>query len=60
MLDYSKPLDPDLQLRDFATTVLRALDDEVCLQGHFLSMSFIAAVEARFGTEFAVEAGTGS
>lgn len=57
MLDYRTPLDPDLQLRDFATPVLRALDEEVCLQGHLLSISFMAAVEARFGTEAAVDAG---
>jgi hypothetical protein len=57
MLDYAKPLDPDLQVRDFATPVLRAFDDEVCLQGHLLAISFMAAVEDRFGTDAAVEAG---
>lgn len=58
MLDYSTPLDADLQLRDFATPTLRAIDDEVCLQGHLLSLSFMAAVEHRFGTEAAVDAGS--
>jgi hypothetical protein len=57
MLDYTKPLDADLHLRDFATEVLRAFDDEVCLQGHLLTLSFIAAVEDRFGTEEAVICG---
>lgn len=56
-LDYTFPLDPDLQPRVFASTVLRAFDEEVCLQGHLLSMSFMAAVEDRFGTEAAVDAG---
>ncbi len=57
MLDYAKPLDPDLQVRDFATPVLRGFDEEVCLQGHLLSISFMAAVEDRYGTETAVDAG---
>jgi hypothetical protein len=58
MLDYAKALDPDLQMRDFATPVLRALDEEVCLQGHLLSIAFMAAVEDRFGTEIAGVAGS--
>jgi len=57
LLDYTKPLDPDLQVREFATPVLRAIDEEVCLQGHLLSISFMAAVEDRLGTEAAVDAG---
>ncbi|MBV8957295.1 MAG: hypothetical protein JOZ37_20130 [Actinobacteria bacterium] len=56
MDDYAKPLDADLHLRDFATPTLRAIVDEVCLQGHLLVMGFAMAVEARFGTEFAVDA----
>ncbi|MFZ6005597.1 MAG: hypothetical protein ACOYXM_16865 [Actinomycetota bacterium] len=56
MLDYTKPLDPDLRMSDFASTVLRALDEEVCLQGHLLSIAFMAAVEDRYGTEVAVDA----
>ena len=55
MLDYAGPLDPDLRVADFATPVLRAFDEEVCLQGHYLSISFGAAVEDRFGTETAVD-----
>jgi hypothetical protein len=57
MADYAQPLDPDLQVRDFATPVLRAFDEEVCLQGHLLSISFMAAVEDRLGTDAAAEAG---
>jgi hypothetical protein len=55
-LDYSGPLDPDLEVRAFATPVLRAVLDEVDLQGHLLVMGFTAAVEARLGTEAAVDA----
>jgi len=54
--DYSRPLDPDLALRDFATATLRAIVDEVCLQGHLLAMGFTAAVESRFGSDAAVDA----
>lgn len=57
MLDYGGPVDADFQVRDLATPVLRALDEEVCLQGHLLSTSFMAAVEDRLGTEAAVDAG---
>ena len=58
MLDYARPLDPDLHLRDFATPVLRALDEEVCLQGQLLSIAFMAAVGDRYGFETAVDAGS--
>jgi len=58
MLDYAKPLDPDLHMRDFATPVLRALDEEVCLQGHLLSIAFMVAVADRYGAETAVDAGS--
>jgi hypothetical protein len=57
MLDYTTPLDPDLQVRQFATPVLRAFDEEACLQGHYLAISFMVAVEDRLGTEAAVDAG---
>ena len=42
--DYARPLDPDLRVADFSTPVLRALIDEVALQGHLLVLSFAAAV----------------
>ena len=58
MLDYAGPLDPDLHMRDFATPVLRALDEEVCLQGQLLSIAFMAAVGDRYGTAVAVDAGS--
>jgi hypothetical protein len=56
MLDYAKPMDPDLDLRDFATPALRAIVDEVSLQAHLLVLSFAMAVEDRLGTEAAVDA----
>jgi hypothetical protein len=55
-LGYTRPLDPDLHMRDFATPALRAILDEVCLQGHLLAMGFATAVEQRYGTEAAAEA----
>jgi hypothetical protein len=58
MLDYSKPLDPDLRLRDFATPALLAMAEEVPIQAHLLVISFGLAVEDRFGTEAAVDAVT--
>lgn len=42
--DYARPLDPDLRMEDFASPVLRALVDEVSLQGHLLVLSFASAV----------------
>ncbi|MEL7207024.1 MAG: hypothetical protein AAGK32_02120 [Actinomycetota bacterium] len=57
MRDYAKPLDRELRLADFAAPALRALDQEVCLQGQLLSMSFMAAVGDRFRGEVAADAG---
>lgn len=54
-VDYREPLDPDLRLRDFAPSALRAIADEVCVQAHLLVLSFAGAVERRWGTEDAVE-----
>jgi len=45
--DYTRPLDPDLRVAEFSTPVLRALIDEVTLQGHLLVLSFAAAVAER-------------
>lgn len=56
MLDYSGPLDSDLAMRDFATPALRAILDEVTLQGHLLVMAFADAVDRRLGSEAAVDA----
>lgn len=56
MLDYAGPVDADLRMHHYATPVLRALDDEICLQGHLLSTSFGLAVADRLGTEAAAHA----
>jgi hypothetical protein len=53
LADYSGPLDPDLRVAAFSSPVLRALIDEVALQGHLLVLSFASAV-----TEHADEAKT--
>ncbi|MCX7621075.1 MAG: hypothetical protein N2037_09570, partial [Acidimicrobiales bacterium] len=55
--DYAGPLEQDLDLTQFSGSVLRAVSDEVCLQGHLLAMSALAAVEDRFGAEAAKEIG---
>ncbi len=55
--DYRGALDADLRLEDFSAALLRDLIDEICLQQHLLALSFLAAVEARHGTEAAVEVG---
>ena len=46
-LGYAGPIDPDLQLEDFAVPALRALCREFALQGHLLAMSFAAALRGR-------------
>ncbi len=51
--DYRGPLDPDLHLGRFSSAALRAVVDEVCLQGQLLALSFGAAVADRFGAEAA-------
>jgi len=48
--DYAGPLDPDLRVAAFSSPVLRALIDEVALQGHLLVLSFASAV-AEHGDE---------
>ncbi len=53
---YDAPLDPDLRLRDFSTSALRAIVDEVCLQGHLLSMSFALVLADHVGIDAAVDA----
>jgi hypothetical protein len=49
--DYGRPLDPDLRHEDFATGALRAIIDEVGLQGHLLAQSFARAVGDRLSPE---------
>lgn len=54
--DYSGPLEADLDLTSFTRATLLAIDDEVCLQGQLLAMSFFASVESRLGAEGAADA----
>lgn len=41
--DYAGPLDPDLRMEHFSSPVLRALVDEVSLQGHLLVLAFASS-----------------
>ena len=45
--DYSGPLVPDLQFSEWSGSALRRIIDEVCLQGHLLALSFLAATAKR-------------
>ncbi len=54
--DYRGPLDPGLVLEFFSSAALRAVIDEVCLQGHLLALSFGLAVADRRGPEEATDA----
>jgi len=54
---YDHPLDPDLRLESFSARTLAAINDELCLQGHLLVLSFLRAVEQRFGADAALELG---
>jgi hypothetical protein len=49
--DYHRPLDPDLRHEDFASGTLRAIIDEIDLQGHLLAQSFARAVAERLSLE---------
>jgi hypothetical protein len=55
-VDYRRPLDPDLRLEHFSSGTLRAMIDEICLQGHLLNLSFGVAVADRLGMDEAVAA----
>ena len=45
--DYSGPLVADLQFSEWSGSALRRIIDEVCLQGHLLVLSFLAAAGKR-------------
>jgi hypothetical protein len=49
--DYVGPLLSDLRLEDWSASALRRIAHEVCLQGHLLSLSFLAATAERAGIE---------
>jgi hypothetical protein len=55
---YDGPLLTDLRFSDWSASALRRIIDEVCLQGHLLVLSFLAATATRAGSaEAAVEIG---
>lgn len=47
--DYRGPLVPDVQFSEWSPAALRRIIDEVCLQGHLLVLSFLAATGRRAG-----------
>jgi hypothetical protein len=49
--DYSGPLQADVDLEAFSDSTLRAICDEVALQGHLLTLSYADAVQRRCGRE---------
>jgi hypothetical protein len=48
--DYVGPLVADLDFADWSASALRRIAGEVCLQGHLLVLSFLAATTARTTT----------
>jgi hypothetical protein len=48
--DYAGPLVPDLDFGEWSASALRRIAEEVCIQGHLLSLSFRASVAARTAT----------
>ncbi len=56
--DYRGPLVADLRFSDWSASALRRIVDEVCLQGHLLALSFLAATTTRAGSvDAAIELG---
>jgi hypothetical protein len=49
--DYRGPLLADLQFAEWSRSALLRVAEEVCLQGHLLTLSFIAAVQSRVDTD---------
>ncbi|MEY2590391.1 MAG: hypothetical protein QOJ67_2375 [Acidimicrobiaceae bacterium] len=45
--DYAGPLLSDIRLEDWSHSALVRIAQEVCLQGHLLALSFLAALERR-------------
>jgi hypothetical protein len=52
--DYRGPLLADLRLEDWSHSALVRIAQEVCLQGHLLALSFLAALERRMDRERAL------
>lgn len=47
--DYAGSLVPDIRFEEFSHHTLVALAQEICLQGHLLTLTFTDALERRFG-----------
>ncbi|HWD51425.1 MAG TPA: hypothetical protein VG412_03425 [Acidimicrobiales bacterium] len=47
--DYSGPLVSDLRFSEWSASALRRIIEEVCLQGHLLALSFLAATAPTAG-----------
>jgi len=45
--DYPGPMTSDIRLGDWSASALRRIAEEVCLQGHLLSLAFLAATKER-------------
>jgi hypothetical protein len=52
--DYSGSLLSDIRLEDWSHSALVRIAQEICLQGHLLSLSFLAALERRMDRDRAV------
>ena len=52
--DYSGPLLADIRFEDWSRSALVRIAEEICLEGHLLSLSFLAALERRMDRERAV------
>lgn len=55
--DYTEPMDPDLRLEWFSAPALVGLLHEIAVQSHLLVMSFLFAIERRYGAQDAAEIG---
>ena len=49
--EYSGPLLSDLQFGDWSASALRRIAQEVCIQGHLLSLSFLASTRNHVDTD---------
>lgn len=53
--DYAGPLVADIRFEEFSHHTLVALAQEICLQGHLLTLAFTDALERRFGADAVTE-----
>jgi hypothetical protein len=53
--DYRGPLLADIRFEDWSHSALVRIAEEICLEGHLLSLSFLAALERRVERDRALE-----